>query len=125
MSGLWWRRISPQVTLGLLLISVYLIIIAIGNIFGLFDSLVKRNLFTAVGAAASILLYGIPAYGILKLRPWARTFEIIFSIIFVLLGFILMFLYSLGMGAFIVVSHGLIAVYLLTDKCRRAFGLMP
>ncbi|MGL5514177.1 MAG: hypothetical protein ACRDBM_13200, partial [Sporomusa sp.] len=72
----------------------------------------------------AFLLYAVPAIGLLKLKRWARLLELVISIIFVIIGFIVMFGHNMTMGVITLVPHGLIAIYLLSDDCRRAFGLI-
>ncbi len=120
----WWSFFHPDLTLRLLLVSCFLLLIAIGNAFGIYDGLMHNNPAAAFYSFAACLLYAIPAIGLLKLKRWARLVELGLSILFVILGFIVMFGYNMTMGLMTIVPHGLVAIYLLTDDCRRAFGLI-
>ncbi|SDF76315.1 hypothetical protein [Sporolituus thermophilus] len=120
----WWSFIPANMPLPLLLIIIYLFIIALGNLFALYQYVaVQPNLLTAIGHLVSVLLYAGPAYGLLKLKRWARSVELYLSLFSVALGLFLMFTGAFGMAVMIIVPHGLIAIYLLTDKCRELFGL--
>jgi hypothetical protein len=68
-----------------------------------------------------VFMYIVSAYGLLKLRNWARIMGITISILAVFLGFITMFAINLGIGAFIIVTHGLTALYLLKTECRNIY----
>ena len=114
-----------QLTLRLMIIIIYLFLIAAGNLLGVYDGLINQNLFLVFTSLTSVLLYAIPAYGLLTIKKWARPTELIISITAVLLGIILIVmglilsdLYILGTGIFIVVIHGLITAYLLSPECK-------
>lgn len=126
----WWRFFDHRLTLPLLIIIIFLVLIGVGNLFGIYQALAEGNMGSALLALFSTLLYLVPAYGLFKLKRWARMFELILSLLLVGLGMILIFtgitnreLFMLAtQGVVITVLHGIIAVYLLTDACRRAFG---
>ncbi|MCX7779344.1 MAG: hypothetical protein N2491_00355 [Negativicutes bacterium] len=127
----WWRFFHPDLTLPIIVIAVFLFIIALGNLFGAYQSLFReKNLNGALLAGFSFFLYAAPAYGLLQLKRWARLFEIVLSLLLVALGMILVFsgltnrefFYLATQGVIITVVHGSIAVYLLTERCRRVFG---
>ncbi|WP_425060928.1 hypothetical protein SCACP_16890 [Sporomusa carbonis] len=120
----WWSFLHPDLTLRLLLIIGFLLLIAIGYGFGIYDGLLRNNFPEALSSLAASLLYAIPAFGLLKLKRWARLFELVLSSIFVIIGLIVMLGYNITMGVLTIVPHGLIAVYLLSDECRRAFRLI-
>lgn len=129
----WWRTFNPNLTLSLLIIILFLVIIGIGNLFGVYQFLTEGNISGAMLAVFSTLLYFIPAYGLFKLKRWARFIELFLSLLLVGLGMILIFtgisnreLFNLAtQGVIITVIHGAIAAYLLTDRCRKAFGYQP
>ena len=116
--------INPKLTLRLLIIIVFLALTAIGNAFGMYESITKQNFPEALNSACSVLIYAIPVYGLVKLKRWARMLELILSALLVILGLILLSSYSIVIGSFITITHGLIAGYLLTSECKRAFGLI-
>lgn len=126
----WWRAFDPNLTLPLLGIILFLALIGIGNLFGLYQFLTEGNIGGAMLALFSSLLYFVPAYGLLKLKRWARFIEMFLSLLLVGLGMILIFtgisnreMFNLAtQGVIITVIHGSIAAYLLTERCRRAFG---
>ena len=113
--------LNPNLTFKLIIIIIFLSLIAIGNGFGVYENIVEQNITEAVNSLVSVLIYAIPAYGLLKLRPWARIAELALSILLVMLGTVLMLFYSVAIGAFIVITHGLIAAYLLTNECKQIF----
>lgn len=126
----WWSIFHPQLNLPLIGIAFTLMLIALGYLFGVYQMLVvERNLGAALVAVFSTLLYAVPAYGILRMKRWARFFEIVLSLLLVGLGMFMLFAgivsadkASMTQGIISIVVHGLIAVYLLTDHCRSAFG---
>lgn len=120
----WWSAFHPDLTLRLIIIIVFLLLIALGNAFGIYDGLVNNDTTAALNSFAALLLYAVPALGLLKLKRWARLLEIAISVLFVVIGFVVMFGYNMTMGIITIVPHGLIAMYLLSDDCRRAFGLL-
>ncbi len=119
--SLRWYMLNPNLTFKLIIIIIFLSLIAIGNGFGVYENIVEQNITEAVNSLVSVLIYAIPAYGLLKLRPWARIAELALSILLVMLGTVLMLFYSVAIGAFIVITHGLIAAYLLTNECKQIF----
>lgn len=129
----WWRTFNPSLTLPLLIIILFLALIGIGNLFGVYQFLTEGNISGAMLAVFSTLLYFIPAYGLFKLKRWARFIELFLSLLLVGLGMVLIFtgisnreLFNLAtQGVIITVIHGVIAAYLLTDRCRKAFGYLP
>lgn len=116
--------VHPALTLGLIIIIIFLFIIALGYAFGIYDGLVHNNLSGALNSFIAVLLYAIPAFGLLRLKRWARLFELVLSILFVIIGLVVMFSYNMTMGIITLVPHGLIAIYLLSKNCRQAFGLI-
>lgn len=115
------RIFHPDLPGGLIVVIIFLILIAISNAFAVYGALRNNNFPEALGSAVSILLYSAPAYGLLKMQRWARLFEIVFSMLMVGLGFVIMFTVNMGAGVLIVITHGPVAIYLLTDRCRRVF----
>ena len=121
-----WRSVfHHNVTLPLIAIIAYLFLIAIANLIATYHSIsTEQDLITAGGSIISVVLYALPAYGLMKLKRWARLMELSISLLSVGLGIVLMLAGMLGSGVLIIIPHGLIAIYLLSDKCRRAFGLI-
>ena len=116
--------LHPNLTLRLIIVIIFLLLIAIGYAFGIYDGLVHNNPTATFNSFIAVLLYAIPAFGLLRLKRWARLFELGLSILFVIIGLVIMFGYSLMMGIITLVPHGLIAIYLLSNDCRRAFGMI-
>jgi phosphoglycerol transferase MdoB-like AlkP superfamily enzyme len=121
----WLALFHPDLTWPLILIIGYLLLVAIGNLLAAYNNLVTQaNVMVAAVNLISMLLYALPAYGLAKLKRWARFAELTLSIMSVLLGIVLMIQGILGMGVLVIVPHGLIAIYLLSDNCRRVFGII-
>jgi hypothetical protein len=114
----------PALTLRLMLVAFFLLLIACGYAFGIYDGLIHNNLNAAFNSLIAVLLYAVPALGLLKLKRWARLFELGLSIVFVIIGFVVMFGYNMTMGVVTIVPHGLIAIYLLSKDCRKAYGFI-
>lgn len=114
----WWSLFHPKLTGGLIAIIIFLSLMAFTNLVAFVNNIGSVE---GLNYLVPTLMYGLPAAGLIRLKRWARYFEIVYSIALVALGIFLMVAASVGMGAFIVVTHGLVAVYLLSEKCRQAF----
>jgi hypothetical protein len=119
-----WSLLHPNLTVRLLIIIIFLSLVALGNVFGIYDSIINQDTTALLYACVSTFLYAIPAYGLFKLKPWARLMELTVSVIMVALGMVMILFDSLMSGIFIVVSHGLIAAYLVSNECKRALHLI-
>jgi hypothetical protein len=117
----WLSFLHPNLTPRLVLVSFFLSLIAIGNLFGVYDGLTKQDNNAALTSLLAALLYGIPAYGLLRLKPWARLTELTLSILFALLGVVMALFDNIGIGIFVIIAHGWIAWYLQTDECKKVF----
>lgn len=117
----WFKWFDPRLTGGLIAVIIFLFFIALSNVFSLFGSIRAGNTSEVGLQLLSILLYALPAFGLLKLKRWARLFEIAFSLLMVVLGFFIMVSFNMFMGMIIVVSHGLVGICLLSAKSRAAF----
>lgn len=120
----WWSYFHPDLTGGLIGIIAFLAFMAIANIVGFINAVASGGP-EAFNYIVPVIMYGLPVLGLIRLKRWARTFEIVYSLLMVALGFFLMIAASIGMGAFIIVTHGLVAFYLLSEKCRRLFYPPP
>lgn len=122
MNSTFWSKIfDPKLTLGLIIIIIYLFLVTLGNLLAVYNTIISHSYADLLPQVLSVVLYLVPAYGMLKLKNWARVAEIIISILAVILGFFIMFAASLGSGVFIIVTHGLIAIYLLKAECSTIF----
>lgn len=117
----WFKLFDPRLTGGLIAVIIFLFLIALFNTFSLVGALSAGNFSEAGQRLLSILLYTLPTVGLMKLNRWARLFEIGYSLLMVVLGFIILFGANIFMGTFIVVTHGLVGIYLLSAKCRQLF----
>lgn len=120
----FWSLLHPNLTFRLLLIIIFLSLVAIGNAFAIYDSVIKQDTSALLYAFISTLIYAVPAYGLFKLKPWARLMELILSVIMVILGIVMVLFESFITGIFIIVTHGLIASYLVSKECKRALNLV-
>lgn len=121
----WWNLFPPDLSGGLIIIILFLALIAIGNILNTYNALKATEDSQALWSAAATACYILPTYGLFRLKRWARWFEIVFSLILVVLGLVVLVFSSFIVGLFIIVIHGLIARYLLSAKGRRAFYPPP
>lgn len=116
-----WGLVHPRLTGGLIAIIVFLLLIAIGNAFRAYAAVIDNDVFIAKLSALSVFIYAAPALGLLRLKRWARFFEIGFCILLVFLGLVIMAFQSPFEGGFIVITHGYVAYYLKSKKCRQVF----
>lgn len=103
------------------MIAGFLLLNAIGRIFALYEAFGSNSLPEIGGLIAAIALYIAPAYGIIKLKKWARIFEIGFSIVMVVAGIITAVAANILQGAIIIITHGLVAKYLMSAKIKSLF----
>ncbi|HMM21633.1 MAG TPA: hypothetical protein PKA10_13020 [Selenomonadales bacterium] len=116
----WLSLFDARLTLGLIVTITFMGILAAGNLIQLVQAFLAGNTLMALQNALSAILYAVPAWGLLKVQRWARLFEIIWSVLMVLLG-IVVITQSIVTGAIIVITHGMIALYLMSKKCRKVF----
>ena len=119
--SIWRKIIHPGLSAGLIIIIIFLFISAAGNVFRIYDAVCANNNSDVLLYGAAAILYILPAIGLLRLKKWARILEIVYSGLMVILGIITFLTYSFAQGAFIIATHGLIAGYLLSGKCRKLF----
>jgi hypothetical protein len=113
--------LSPHLSWKLLLVLALLVLNAFGNLFSAFVQLQANNLSAAAIYLVTFALYVLPAYGLFKLKNWARLLQLTFSIIFVVQGAFVMFSGFMFLGMVNVVLYGLTGIYLLSDECRHLF----
>jgi hypothetical protein len=118
---LWWGLLHPNVTIGLIVIIVFLLLIALGNVFQLYASIASHNIEGSLETALAVFIYAVPAIGLLQLKRWAWKLEIGLAISFSALGLYLLVSGNIVEGTFIVITHGPVGLYLLSDNCRRLF----
>lgn len=116
--------LSPRVPWKLLLVLAFLILFAIGNFFTALALLQAGSVSAAVFYFFSVFLYLLPAYGLYKLKRWARLLQLVLSLANVLLGAAVMINGNLFTGMINIVIYGLTAIYLLSDECRSLFKQM-
>lgn len=125
MENRYRQGMVPQnMTWQLLSIILFLGLIGLGNIIGLYNafSLPDRNV--AIWTFWAVCLYWIPAWGLLRLKRWARKLELVISGLLILLVVpILLFIEGSLFGAiFVLMTHGLIMKYLLSLECKALFA---
>lgn len=118
----WLQRFNPDLTIGLLAIILVLALLTAFSIINIVAGLFAQQPALALYSAFATAMYGISAYGLFRLKRWARFLQLFLSILSFLSGIVTMFSQSMGTGILTVIIHGLIAIYLLTDDCRRSFG---
>ena len=111
--------LSP--TVKLLLIVAFLCLNALGNLITAFAQFGVQNMYGALIYLLTFVLYLVPAYGLYRLKKWARLLQLTFSILFVLQGLIVMLSGQLFLGMVNIVLYGLTAIYLLSEECRTLF----
>ena len=129
----WWGWFHPSLTWQLIVIVLFLTLVTLSSIAGIIGGMQGGDTVEAASSAVRAMIFGLPAYGLFRMRRWARKMELMLAIFAVALGLILIFIgvsqpqnrEIIPVGAFIVAIHGLIAIYLLSAGCRRAFGLLP
>jgi len=123
MKDCWWNFINPNMKLRLLLIIIFLVLITIGNALGIYEGIIIQDKTKIINSFAAMLVYAIPAYGLFKLKSWARLLEICLSVLLVLLGCIVSFIENIILGIMIIIPHGLIALYLISNECKELFDV--
>jgi hypothetical protein len=113
--------LSPHLSWKLLLVLALLCLNALGNVLSAFVQLQTGNLSGAAIYIFTAALYLLPAYGLFKLKNWARLLQLTLSILFVVQGIVVMINGYMFLGMINVVLHGLTAIYLLSDECRKLF----
>lgn len=114
-------KLDPRLTGGLIVCSVFLLLVALSNAFAAYDAIVGSNLQAVGMRVFAILLYAVPAAGILKMKRWARLLGIFVATVACLLGVLTFLAISNADGAFIIVTHGAVLLCLLSRKTRAAF----
>jgi len=113
--------LNPSITFKLLFIVAFLCLNAIGNLFIAFAQFGSQNMSEVLIYLLTFILYLVPAYGLYRLKRWARLLQLTISIIFVIQGLIIMASGQIFVGMINVVLYGLTAIYLLSEKCRKLF----
>lgn len=113
--------LSPRLTGGLIASSLFLILVALSNAFAAYDAVANSDLQALGMRIFAIMLYAIPAAGILKMKRWARFLGIFVAAIACLLGVLTFVAVSNADGVFIIITHGAVLICLLSKKNRSAF----
>lgn len=116
-----WGLAAAGVSDALLAIILALLFFASANLFSSLFSLVNQNFQGFFVYFVIAIIYAVPAYGLLNLNKWARLFQLVSSLFMVITGFIAIYGGNRLVGAVSIIIHGLIAMYLLTEKCQLLF----
>lgn len=118
----WFRMFDPRLTGGIIAFALLLALQAFANIFALGSLIIgKQDLVNAPLHAIGAVLYGLAAFGLLRINRQARFLAIAIAFFSVLQGGILLLYVDLLQGMLTVVIYGLGGVYLLSAKCRAVF----
>lgn len=132
---MFWNRIlaklDPRMSFPLLLIVVFLCLVSVGSIVGAYTFLVKTpgaanagtlGLAMLIAAALNLTL----AYGLFRIKPWARLGQLILSGIIYTKGMILFIFAGQHLPDLAdLVIHGLIILYLMSRRCKTIFLSPP
>ncbi|GBG54803.1 hypothetical protein SPFL3102_01328 [Sporomusaceae bacterium FL31] len=116
------KQAKTKITFKLMMIVVFLVIIGVGNVVGIYDAFIKNDISAMALSGAASIFYFIPAYGLFHLKVWARNLELALSIIVILLGILVLLFESVVAGIAITIPHGLICLYLLSRECKEIFS---
>jgi hypothetical protein len=117
-----FSKLDPRLTVGLIISCVFFLLIALSNTFSAYSALVEPNTHSAALRSFAVLLYAVPAMGILRLKRWARWLGVLLCTVASLLGVLTFVAISSSDGAFIVITHGSVLYCLLSKKTRAAFA---
>lgn len=117
----WFSLFHPRLTGGIIAVAVFLALQMVANLFGLVATFGQQNFSGAALHLVAAALFGLPAYGLLKLNRRARLIAIVVCLLMMVQGGIAMLFISLFEGMLTVVLYGLAAIYLLSEKCRKVF----
>jgi len=116
-----WGLASPEVSNGLIAIAFVLLLYVARHIYLSLFFFVNQNFAFGFIYLTVALLYAVPAVGLLQLKSWARIFQLVASLYFVINGVFVIIKGNMLEGALSMILFGLIAIYLLTEKCQLLF----
>ncbi len=116
-----WGLAAAGVSNKLIAIIMALLFFGSANLFSSLVSLVNQNFQGFLVYFVIAIIYALPAYGLLNLNKWARLFQLVSSLFMVITGFISIYGGNRLVGAISIILHGVIAMYLLTEKCQMLF----
>ena len=106
---------------GLLILIGYLLLVTIGNLFGLIHGIYSDSSQEIVTALPGFILYLLPAYGLYKQKKWAWFTEIVISSIAILLGSLVFLVESPLLGGMAVIIHSAIIAYLARKSSTKLY----
>lgn len=116
----WQKVFHPEATLPIIAIIIYLTLMTIANLLGFYGTMIENPNATLAGMSfVAVLRFAIPAYGIAKLKKWARLTELVLSVLSVLAGLGAIFSGLLLLGILNIAFHGFIIYYLSSPEGRR------
>lgn len=117
----WFRLFDPRLTGGIIAIAFILALLSFSNIFALGSLIGQQNTNLLFYHVIAAVVYGLAAFGLLRVNRKARLLAIAITVISVLQGGITMLYINLLDGMVTVVIFGLFGIYLLSAKCRAVF----
>lgn len=119
-SSKWGQQ---QITGQLLMIILFLVFIAVGNLLGVYSAIETKSNTMLVMSLASLCVYAIPAYGLFFLKAWGRWLEIVISflVVFVFSPLLLLSGNDIILGLLSLCIHGYIVIYLNSKECKALF----
>jgi len=119
-------KLDPRLSFGLIGSSIYFTIFAIFNIFAAYNSAVEPNFNSLSVHLFAVLVYTVPAVGILRLNRWARLFGIFLTCFAVFMGILAVLVANPGsdqiFGIFDIVAPAAVLFCLLSRKTRAIFA---
>lgn len=106
---------------GLLILIGYLLLVTIGNLFGLIHGIYSDSSQEIITALPGIILYLLPAYGLYKQKKWAWFTEITISAIVILLGALVCLVESPILGGMAIIIHSAIITCLAQKSSTKLY----
>jgi hypothetical protein len=110
-----------QLPLGLRILIGYLLLVAIGNLFGLVHGIYLGSNEEISTTLPGFILYVLPAYGLYKQQKWAWFTEFAISSIAILFGLVVLLVANPLMGGMALIIHSAILAYLVKKTCKRLY----
>lgn len=113
-----------ELTSPLILIILFLLIVAFGNLLGIYNGIKTGSHTILFLSTVSFFVYVVPACGLLFLKTWARYLEIFISLltVFIFSPFLLLEGNNLFISILSLIIHGYIVFYLTSSQCKSLFA---
>ena len=116
----WQKVFHPDATLPLIAIIIYLALMTVANLLGFYGTMIETpNPTLASMSLIAVLRFAVPAYGLAKLKKWARFTELGLSVLSVLVGIGAIGGGMILLGILNIAFHGFIIHYLTSQDGRR------